>query len=82
MFHSRRLNNTINNVHEKALRIVNSDYKSTFQVSLDKDAFFSVHHRNIQILALEIYKHIHGISPVIMGEVFKINRTLPYNLRT
>ena len=82
MFHSRHLNNKINNVHEKALRIVYSDCKSTFQEFLDKGASFSVHHRNIQTLAIGIYKHIHGLSSVIMGEVFKINRTLPYNLRT
>ena len=82
MFHSRRLNNKINNLHEKALRIVYSDYKSTFQELLDKGASFSVHHRNIQTLAIEIYKHIHWLSPAVMGEVFKINRTLPYNLRT
>ena len=82
MFHSRRLNNKINNVHEKALSIVYSDYRSTFQELLDKDASFSVHHRNIETLAIEIYKHIHGLSPAIMEEVFKINRTLPYNLRT
>ena len=37
---------------------------------------------NIQTLAIEIYKHIHGLSPAIMEEVLKINRTLPYNLRT
>ena len=37
--------------------------------------------RNIQTLATEIYKQIHGLPPAIMGEVFKINRTLPYNLR-
>ena len=82
MFHSRRLNNKINNVYEKALRIFYSDFKSTFQELLDKDTSFSVHHRNIQILAIEIYKHVHGLSPAIIGEVFKINRTLPYNLRT
>ena len=82
MFQSRRLNNKINNVHEKALRIIYSDYKSTFQELVDKDVSFSVHHRNIQTLAIEIYKHIYGLSPATVGEVFKINRTLPYNLRT
>ena len=82
MFHSRRLNNKINNVHEKALRIVYSDYKSTFQELLGKDASLSVHHRNIQTLAIEIYKDSHALSPAIMGKVFKINRILPYNLRT
>ena len=82
MLNSRRLKNKINNVKEKALRIVYFDYKSAFQELLDKDASFSVHHRNVQTLAIEIYKHIRGLSPEIMGKVFKINRILPYNLRT
>ena len=76
MFHSRRLNYKINNVHKKGLRTVYSNYKSTFQKLLDKDASFSVHHRNIQTLAIEIYKHIHGLSPAIMGEVFKLSPTI------
>ena len=80
MFHSGRRNNKINNVHEKALIIVYSDYKSTFQELLDKGASFSVHYRNIQTLPIEKCKDIPGLSPAIMGDVFKINRTLPYNL--
>ena len=39
MFHSRRPNNKINNVHKKSLKIVYSDYKSTFKELLDKDVF-------------------------------------------
>ena len=72
-FYASRLNNKINNVHEKALIIVYFDYKSTFQGLLHKGASFSVHHRNIQTLAMEIYKHIkRGLSPAIMVEVFKV----------
>ena len=56
MFHSKNLNNKINNVHEKTLRIVYSDYKSTFQELLDKDASFSARYRNNQALSIEIYK--------------------------
>ena len=82
MFHSRCLNNKINNVHEKALRIVYSHCKLTFKELLDKDASFSVHHKNILTLAIEIYKYIYGLSPAIMGNVFKINRTLSFSLRT
>ena len=67
---------------KKTPRIVYSDYKSTFQELLDKDPSFSLHHINIQTLAIEIYKHIHGLLPALTGKVFKINRTLPYNLRT
>ena len=81
MFNYRHLNNKINNVHKKTLTTVYSDYKSTFPELLDKDASFSVHHRNIQTLEIEIYKHINGLSPSIMWEVFKIYRILPYNLK-
>ena len=28
-----------------------------------------------------MYKHIHGLLPAVIKEVFKINRTVPYNLR-
>ena len=40
-----------------------------------------MHHRNIQTLAIEICKYIHELSPAIMGEVLKIHRTFPYDLR-
>ena len=76
-FYARRLNNKINNVHEKALIIVYFDYKSTFQGLLYKGASVSVHHRNIQTLAMEIYTHIkRGLSPVIMVEVSKVTITV------
>ena len=82
MVHPSRLNIKINNVHKTAPRTDYSDYKSTFQEVLHKDASFSLHRRNIQTWAIEIYKHIHGLSSAIMWEVSQINKTLPYNLRT
>ena len=54
MLHSRRLNNNINNVYKRSLRIVYTYYKSTFHELLNKDASFSVHHRYTQTLAIEI----------------------------
>ena len=48
MFHSRTLNNKINILHEKALRIVYSDFKADFDELVEKDDSFSLHHRNIQ----------------------------------
>ena len=82
MLHSRTLNNKINRRHERALRIVYSDYKSSFNTLQEKDGCFSIHHRNIQSLAIGIYKFLHGLSPAIMGDIIKLNRPSTYNLRT
>ena len=50
MFHSREINNKINRVHKKALRILYNDEDSTFEQLLAKDKAYTVHERNIQIL--------------------------------
>ena len=80
MFHSRALNNRINRLHERALRLVYKEPHLTFQELLDKDNSFTIHHRNVQKLATEIYKIINNESPVIMKEVFPVANN-PYNLR-
>ena len=53
MFHSRSLNNKINRIHERALRITYNDKSSSFQNLLEKDNSVTIHHRNIKILATE-----------------------------
>ena len=82
MLHSRTLNNKINRLHERSLRIVYSDYKSSFNTLLEKGGCFSIHHRNIQSLAIKMYKFLHGLSPATMGDIIQRNRSLTYNLRT
>ena len=57
MFHSRTLNSKINQLHEKALRILYGDYKSKFDELLEKDGSFSMHHRKIQRLAIMNYSN-------------------------
>ena len=70
MCHSRALNSRINRIHERALRIVYNDYTGTFNMLLEKDKSFTVHERNIQTLALEIFKVVNGLSPKMMNSVF------------
>ena len=80
MFHSRRLNNKINSIHERALRITYQDNTSAFQELLNKDNSLSIHHRNLQVLATEMYKIHRGLSPKILRETF-VSKTSSYNLR-
>ena len=68
--------------HERALGMVYSNYKSSFNILLEKYGSFSIYHRNIQSLAIEIYKFLHGLSPAIIGNIIKLNRPPTYNLRT
>ena len=69
MFHSRSLNNKINRLHERCLRIIYNDKRSTFKELSAKDNSVSVHHNSIHAVAIEMYKVVNGISPEIMNEV-------------
>ena len=73
MFHSRKLNHRINNLHQRALRLVYQDNKLSFDELLAKDESFTIHERNIQILAIELYKVWYGLSPKIMEVVFPLD---------
>ena len=78
--HSRYLNNRINRIHERALRIVFNDNISSFDELINKSGSVKVHHRNLQFLAIEIYKALHNLSPPFMSELFQL-KDIKYNLR-
>ena len=71
MFCSRKMNQRINHIHERALRIVYNDYTASFEDLLLKDKSVCIHHRNIQNLAIEMYKVKNGISPPLLNEIFE-----------
>ena len=78
LLHSRRLNNRINRIHCRALRIVYRDHKSSFDELLAKDKSFTIHERNIQTLCIELYKVAYGIAPEIMRLVFPTRPHVKY----
>ena len=81
MFHSRAINNKINKLHERCLRIIYNDKHSSFHELLTKDRSVSVHTRNLQILATEMYKVSKGICPTVFSNIFKASPPINYNLR-
>ena len=80
MFHSRSLNNKINRLHERALRLVYRDNNLSFQELLDMDNSFCIHHRNLQKLATEMFKVKNMLSPICINSLFTLSEN-PYNLR-
>ena len=80
MFCSGTANRRINNIHERSLRIVSDDYDSTFENLLILNVNVTIHQRNLQLLATEIYKISNKLSPPIMQDMFHMYENI-YNLR-
>ena len=79
--HKPKVNNKINHLHERSLRIVYTDKNSCFIDLLKKDNSLTVHHKNIQPLVIELFKVKENLSNTIMNNISQ-NRTLTYNLKS
>ena len=66
MFHSRRVNNKINHLHEHSLRIFYKDNYTSYEDFLAKGKSFTIHKRNIQSLAIELLKVKRNLSNMIL----------------
>ena len=73
MFCSREINRKINHIHERALRMVYMDYSSTFGDLLKKDGSVTIHQRNIQLVAIEMFKVKNDLCPGIMKSLFHLH---------
>ena len=72
MFCSRELNRKINHIHEKGLRLVYQDYTTSFKDLLAKDESVCIHHRNVQKVAIEMFKVKNNLSPKIISDLFQL----------
>ena len=80
MFYRRKLSERINHIHERALRIVYKNFKSSFQELLFEDNSLNIHHRNVQKLVTEIVKVKNGLSPELMNDVLEHGVTIPNSM--
>lgn len=78
MFDERSLNNKINRLHERCLRIIYNEKQSQ---RLNQDNSVTIHHKNIQSLAIELCETLDAAAPEIIKEVFKLREDSDYNLR-
>ena len=72
MFHSRTLNNRINNIHEITFRLTYKDNKSSFKELLEKDHSVTAHHKTLQVLVTEIFKFKNDLAFDIMKDVLEL----------
>ena len=70
----------MNRIHERALRIVCNNNNSSFEDLLTKSGSVSKQHRNLQQLAIEIYKALNDLSTTLKSELFRVKEK-KYNIR-
>ena len=69
MNHNKSINKKINNLHERALRLIYCDHSSNFQELLQRDNSVTIHQKNIQALVM-IYKVVNNIAPTTVSDFF------------
>ena len=62
MLCSRQNNNKIKHLHERSRRLIHNDELASYEELLEKDGSVSIHHKNIQSLAIEMFKCSESIS--------------------
>ena len=70
MFHSRIMNNKINRLHERCMRLIYEDKTSSSEELLEQEKSNSMHTRILQMLATEMLKVYRSMSP-ILSELFR-----------
>ena len=80
MFTSRYLNNALNNIHERALRLIHNDHEKSFNSILTQNNIKTIHQKNFRFLAIEIQKFQNGCSPPKMKDIFLARKNV-CNLR-
>ena len=81
MCHSRSNNRKINMLLERFLRIIYNNQQSSFTEFVNKDNSVSIHIRNIQRFAIEMFRFYNGLLPPLMNNIFKLKAGNSYNLR-
>ena len=71
MSHSRQLNQKINKIQRRALRVTYKDTESTFSELLQKDCAVTIHTNNLQILVIEMYQTKNELKLSFMQESSK-----------
>ena len=70
----------INSIDERCRRLIQQNYTSDFEVDLENSNEKPVRQKCIELLMIEVYKYLNGLSPDIVSDIFKLSENT-YNLR-
>ena len=68
--HSRQNKNKIKHLHGRCLSLIHNNNLCSYEELLKKDGSVSIHHKNIQSLAIEMFQIKYGQSPEIINDTF------------
>ena len=74
-FCSKTINDKINHLHKRVLQIVYLDYTSSLEELLKKDYSITIHQRNLQLVAVKMFKVLKGLEPDLMNEIFELDHS-------
>ena len=77
MFHTRKLEKRMNHLHERCLRLVYQDNISSFEELLDRNGTVTFHHKSLQLLAIELFKHKNNLSKQLKDIFLRDPRVFP-----
>ena len=71
MCYGTTFNSKINKLHQRTLRLVYDHRQSIFEELLNIDKSVTINHKNLQVLATELYKVHHRLAPELTKDIFK-----------
>ena len=63
------LNNALNNIRERVLRLIYNYHKKSFNSILTENNLKTIHQKTLAFLAIEIYQFQNGLSPPILNDI-------------
>ena len=71
MLFTKHFISRINSINERCLRLIQQNYTSDFEALLENSNEKPVQ-KCIELIILEAYKYLNGLSPDIMSDIFKL----------
>ena len=81
MFCTAGMDRKMNHIQERALRLVYEDYATPFEQLLTEDKSVTMHQKNIQRVAILMFKVKNNLCPSFIQEIFQLNEKV-HNTRS